>query len=618
VDEAIAHINRYSSHHTDAILTRDHMHAPAFLREVDSASVMVNASTRFADGFEYGLGAEIGISTDKFHARGPVGIEGLTSLKYVVLGEGDFYLANVAQLQRIFNMAGLNVRLGSISPEIKAATVIELPNGETVTLEPVIRTKRRLGLKDFDPCTILLNNDLSAGAPGILEDLHEQYLLPPLHAGWSVRRKSKHFQSYEEVAKRFGKLLGIDPWLINPMFAKCGEWTLPRHGHGVPAKQRGRAADQDPPQVQGIRHQRKALRGRQGRQRHLRHGHHDGARRQGPGALNRKTAQQDGRHQGRPGGQRRDHPGRRADQRAHERRRGRAGGLHDGPLRGGRLLPHARRARRGREPQRARAPALCRWPSSTAPTCPTRREARRQRAQPLLHVRRDRRAWPCWRPATSWKPPIRTPRSTTEWPLPEKLLRCNILPAWAGAALHLAATAHLHGAAWRQAHNSRSQKLRSPAGLAGGLFSAKLQIVPAALTLGAIGVVYGDIGTSVLYAVKEVFGSGHVPFTHDNVYGILSIFFWTLTVIVSLKYVVLVLRADNHGEGGLVAMLALASQSREGQAPNAQGLLAVGIFGTCLFYGDGVITPAISVLSAVEGLEVVSPTFKRASFRSRW
>ena len=89
VIEAIAHINHYSSHHTDAILTRDHMHAQAFLREVDSASVMVNTSTRFADGFEFGLGAEIGISTDKFHARGPVGIEGLSSLKYVVLGNGE-------------------------------------------------------------------------------------------------------------------------------------------------------------------------------------------------------------------------------------------------------------------------------------------------------------------------------------------------------------------------------------------------------------------------------------------------------------------------------------------------------------------------------------------------
>ena len=89
IDDAIAHINRYSSHHTDAIVTRDHMNAQRFLREVDSASVMVNASTRFADGFEFGLGAEIGISTDKFHARGPVGIEGLTSLKYVVLGQGE-------------------------------------------------------------------------------------------------------------------------------------------------------------------------------------------------------------------------------------------------------------------------------------------------------------------------------------------------------------------------------------------------------------------------------------------------------------------------------------------------------------------------------------------------
>ena len=104
-----------------------------------------------------------------------------------------------------------------------------------------------------------------------------------------------------------------------------------------------------------------------------------------------------------------------------------------------------------------------------------------------------------------------------------------------------------------------------------------------ALTLGAIGVVYGDIGTSVLYAVKEVFGSGHVPFTHDNVLGVLSIFFWTLTVIISLKYVTLVLRADNNGEGGLVAMLALASQSVKDKPKLRRLLLMVGIFGTCLF-----------------------------------
>ena len=132
-----------------------------------------------------------------------------------------------------------------------------------------------------------------------------------------------------------------------------------------------------------------------------------------------------------------------------------------------------------------------------------------------------------------------------------------------------------------------------------------------ALTLGAIGVVYGDIGTSVLYAMKEVFGSGHVEFTPDNVYGILSIFFWTLTTIVSVKYVALVLRADNNGEGGLVAMLALASMSVKDKPKLRSKMLLVGIFGTCLFYGDGVITPAISVLSAVEGLEVVSPAFKK-------
>ena len=129
--------------------------------------------------------------------------------------------------------------------------------------------------------------------------------------------------------------------------------------------------------------------------------------------------------------------------------------------------------------------------------------------------------------------------------------------------------------------------------------------------LGTIGVVYGDIGTSVFYSVKEVFGGGHVPFTPDNVHGILSLFFWTLTVIVSLKYVTLVLRADNHGEGGLVAMLALAAQTVKDQPRLRKWLLLVGIFGTCLFYGDGVITPAITVLGAVEGLEVISPHFKK-------
>jgi glutamate--cysteine ligase len=134
-----------------------------------------------------------------------------------------FYLANVQTLMRVFTQAGLNVRLGSLSDEIKAPTTLALPDGSELTLEPLVRARGRLGLKDFDPCTILLNNDLSAGIPTVLEGLHQQYLLPPLHAGWAVRRKSRHFQSYEEVAKKFAKLLGMDPWLINPMFGQCGK-----------------------------------------------------------------------------------------------------------------------------------------------------------------------------------------------------------------------------------------------------------------------------------------------------------------------------------------------------------------------------------------------------------
>jgi KUP system potassium uptake protein len=129
----------------------------------------------------------------------------------------------------------------------------------------------------------------------------------------------------------------------------------------------------------------------------------------------------------------------------------------------------------------------------------------------------------------------------------------------------------------------------------------------AALTLGAIGVVYGDIGTSPLYALKQVFANGHVPLTPANVFGVLSLVFWTLTVVVSVKYVVLILRADNNGEGGLIAMLALASQAVRDRPPLRRRLLFVGIFGTAIFFGDGVITPAISVLGAVEGLSVAAP-----------
>ncbi len=133
----------------------------------------------------------------------------------------------------------------------------------------------------------------------------------------------------------------------------------------------------------------------------------------------------------------------------------------------------------------------------------------------------------------------------------------------------------------------------------------------AALTLAAVGVVYGDIGTSPLYALKEVFAHDRVPLTPANILGILSLVFWTLTVVVSLKYVTLILRADNNGEGGLIAMLALATQAVKHKPQLRRRLLILGIFGTAIFFGDGVITPAISVLSAVEGLEVAAPQLHR-------
>ena len=133
----------------------------------------------------------------------------------------SFYLASLARLEQIFRMAGLNVRFGSIDPAVKRSVTHKLPDGEDLVFEPALRSRCRLGLKHFDPCTILLNDDLPSGAPGILEDLNEQYLLPPLQAGWSVRRMSRHFRCYEEVSKRFGKLIGIDPWLIHPLFAHC-------------------------------------------------------------------------------------------------------------------------------------------------------------------------------------------------------------------------------------------------------------------------------------------------------------------------------------------------------------------------------------------------------------
>ncbi len=134
-----------------------------------------------------------------------------------------FYLENVARLQTIFRQAGMNVRLGSLLPEIAEPTEIAVANQPPLLLEPLVRKGNRLGLADFDPCTILLNNDLSAGVPDILRGLDAQFVLPPLHAGWATRRKSTHFAAYDRVASEFAELLHIDPWLVNPYFTRCGE-----------------------------------------------------------------------------------------------------------------------------------------------------------------------------------------------------------------------------------------------------------------------------------------------------------------------------------------------------------------------------------------------------------
>jgi glutamate--cysteine ligase len=134
-----------------------------------------------------------------------------------------FYLQNVARIASILSLTGLEVRIGSLLPDITAPTPIELPDGGHLLLEPLLRKGNRLGLKDFDPCAILLNNDLSAGAPTIIQGLDEQWLLPPIHAGWATRRKSIHFAAYDQIAARFARLLDIDPWLLNPYFGSCGQ-----------------------------------------------------------------------------------------------------------------------------------------------------------------------------------------------------------------------------------------------------------------------------------------------------------------------------------------------------------------------------------------------------------
>ncbi len=133
-----------------------------------------------------------------------------------------FYLQNVAQLVTILRQAGMRVRIGSLLPEITAPTEIQLPSGSVLKLEPLVRRGNRLGLEDFDPCVVLLNNDLSAGVPDILKNL-EQAVYPPLAAGWHARRKSQHFAAYDRVANDFAQMLSIDPWLINPYFDTCNQ-----------------------------------------------------------------------------------------------------------------------------------------------------------------------------------------------------------------------------------------------------------------------------------------------------------------------------------------------------------------------------------------------------------
>ena len=206
---------------------------------------------------------------------------------------------------------GMHVRIGSLMPEITKPTDIELPDGGKLTLEPLGRKGNRLVVGDFDPCVVLLNNDLSAGIPDILRGV-EQSVLPPLHAGWAVRRKSNHFEAYREVAEEFAALIGIDPWLINPYFEQCGRIDFPRaQRRGMPRRLRRRDPRRRARQVPRIRDRRRAVRHRQSRRRHLRHGHHDGERPVGSAGTEPQAAQQDGGGEGRPRSARRHRAGRR-------------------------------------------------------------------------------------------------------------------------------------------------------------------------------------------------------------------------------------------------------------------------------------------------------------------
>ncbi len=156
-----------------------------------------------------------------------------------------FYFANVLRLAAILRQTGLEVRFGSLNPEVTEPTTYTLPDGRSLVVEPLQKHGKRIGVQNFDPCAILLNNDLSAGLPAALQNLNEQVLLPPLHAGWAVRRKSLHFAAYNDVVKKFAKAFDLDPWLLNPYFASSnkinfherqGEEALAAHVDSVLAK----------------------------------------------------------------------------------------------------------------------------------------------------------------------------------------------------------------------------------------------------------------------------------------------------------------------------------------------------------------------------------------------
>ena len=132
------------------------------------------------------------------------------------------YLQNVVQLKRILEGTGLTVRIGSLLPDLQGPMEVEAAGGEKLLLEPIVRKGNRVGLEGFDPCAVLLNNDLSAGIPQILRGI-EQPVLPPLVAGWSTRRKSHHFHAYDRIAEGFASLIGVDPWVVNPVFSQCGK-----------------------------------------------------------------------------------------------------------------------------------------------------------------------------------------------------------------------------------------------------------------------------------------------------------------------------------------------------------------------------------------------------------